>query len=396
MFAASSSSAQPRLADGMSTSRIGKEIVIRALHTKQGSGLDVYAFFIRGSDIVRVADISRIGRDDSEGLKGFQRPEIRSHVRGIVEYLNQGNVLFPNAIILAFSPEIHFAASRGARPSGDEGIAQSGTLTIPIYEEGRRVAWIVDGQQRSLALAQTARKNVAVPVVGFVSDSLEVQREQFILVNKAKPLPTRLINELLPETRSVLLPRELSVRRVPSELCGLLNRDPASPFFGLIKRPSDGPREHKAVVTDTAIMNVIKNSMNNPLGALATFRVSSNGRDGVDVEGMYALLVRFWSAVKAAFPEAWGRDPRHSRLMHSAGIEAMGVLMDRIYGRLQPGADSKAVERELQKVVPYCRWIKGTWESLGMAWNEVQSTPRDIRRLQNALVQAYSAAGAAR
>lgn len=370
--------------------------MIRALHTKQGPDLDVYAFFIRGSDIVRVADISRIGRDDSEALKGFQRPEIRSHVRGIVEYLNQGNVLFPNAIILALSPEIHFAASRGTRPSGDEGLAQSGTLTIPIYEEGRRVAWLVDGQQRSLALAQAERRNIAVPIVGFVSDSLEVQREQFILVNKAKPLPTRLINELLPETRSVLLPRELSVRRVPSELCGLLNRDPASPFFGLIKRPSDGAREHKAVVTDTAIMNVIKNSMNNPLGALAAFRISANGRDGVDVEGMYALLVIFWSAVRTVFPDAWGRDPRHSRLMHSAGIEAMGVLMDRIYGRLQPGVDAKAVERELQKVAPHCRWTKGTWESLGMAWNEIQSTPRDIRRLQNALIQAYSVTGVTR
>lgn len=380
----------------MSTLKNGKEIVIRALHTKQGPDLDVYAFFIRGSDIVRVADISRIGRDDSEALKGFQRPEIRSHVRGIVEYLNQGNVLFPNAIILALSPEIHFAASRGTRPSGDEGLAQSGTLTIPIYEEGRRVAWLVDGQQRSLALAQAERRNIAVPIVGFVSDSLEVQREQFILVNKAKPLPTRLINELLPETRSVLLPRELSVRRVPSELCGLLNRDPASPFFGLIKRPSDGAREHKAVVTDTAIMNVIKNSMNNPLGALAAFRISANGRDGVDVEGMYALLVIFWSAVRTVFPDAWGRDPRHSRLMHSAGIEAMGVLMDRIYGRLQPGVDAKAVERELQKVAPHCRWTKGTWESLGMAWNEIQSTPRDIRRLQNALIQAYSVTGVTR
>jgi len=380
----------------VSTLKNGKEIVIRALHTKQGPDLDVYAFFIRGSDIVRVADISRIGRDDSEALKGFQRPEIRSHVRGIVEYLNQGNVLFPNAIILALSPEIHFAASRGTRPSGDEGLAQSGTLTIPIYEEGRRVAWLVDGQQRSLALAQAERRNIAVPIVGFVSDSLEVQREQFILVNKAKPLPTRLINELLPETRSVLLPRELSVRRVPSELCGLLNRDPASPFFGLIKRPSDGAREHKAVVTDTAIMNVIKNSMNNPLGALAAFRISANGRDGVDVEGMYALLVIFWSAVRTVFPDAWGRDPRHSRLMHSAGIEAMGVLMDRIYGRLQPGVDAKAVERELQKVAPHCRWTKGTWESLGMAWNEIQSTPRDIRRLQNALIQAYSVTGVTR
>ena len=355
------------------------EIVIRALHTKQGPGLDVYAFFIRGADIVRLADISRIGRDESDVLKGFQRAEIRSHVKGIVDYLNQGQVLFPNAIILALSPEVHFAASRGTRPTGDDGIAQSGTLTIPIYEEGQRVAWIVDGQQRSLALAQADDRDIAVPVVGFVSDSLEVQREQFILVNKAKPLPTRLINELLPETRGVLLPRELSARKVPSELCGLLNRDPASPFHKLIKRPSDGTSDHKAVITDTAVMAMIRNSMNNPLGALATFRFSSHGREGADLEGMYALLVTFWSAVKAVFPDAWGSDPRQSRLMHSAGIEAMGVLMDRIYARIAANDDVKIVQRELERVAPACRWTRGTWEVLGVAWNEIQSTPRDIK-----------------
>lgn len=369
-----------------------KKLIVRALRTRQGPGLDVYAFFVRGSDIVRVADISRIGRDESMGLKGFQRPEIRSHVKGIVDYLNQGSVLFPNAIILALSPEIRFVASRGTRPSGDEGIAHSGTLTIPIFEEGQRVAWIVDGQQRSLALAQSERKDITVPVIGFVSDSLDLQREQFILVNKAKPLPNRLINELLPETRSVLLPRELSSRRVPAELCGLLNRDPNSPFFGLIKRPSDDAMEHKGVVTDSAVITMIKNSINNPLGALATFRTTSQGRDGADVEGMYNLLLTFWGSVRAVFPDAWGRDPRHSRLMHSAGIEAMGVLMDRIFGRIHPNGDIKVVERELLKVAPYCRWTEGSWDSLGVAWNEIQNTPRDIRRLQNALIQAYSAA----
>jgi DGQHR domain-containing protein len=372
------------------------EIVIRALHTKQGSGLDVYAFFIRGADIVRLADISRIGRGENETLKGFQRPEIRSHVKGIVDYLNQGNVLFPNAIILAMSPEVHFAASRGTKPTGDEGIAQSGTLTIPVYDEGQRVAWIVDGQQRSLALAQADNQDIAVPVVGFVSDSLEVQREQFILVNKAKPLPTRLINELLPETRGVLLPRELSARKVPSELCGLLSRDPASPFYKMIKRPSDGPSEHKAVITDTAVIAMIRNSMNNPLGALATFRISNNGREGTYLEGMYSLLVTFWSAVKTVFPEAWGRDPRHSRLMHSAGIVAMGVLMDRIYARIATNEDMKSVQRELERVAPFCHWTRGTWGALGVAWNEIQNTPRDIKRLQTALVQAYVGASAVR
>jgi DGQHR domain-containing protein len=375
--------------------RTKSEIVIRALHTKQGEDLDVFAFFIRGADIVKVADISRVERDESDALKGFQRPEIRNHVKGIVDYLNQGKVLFPNAIILAMSPEVRFAASRGTKPSGDEGIAISGTLTIPVYQEGKRVAWIVDGQQRSLALAQASKHDVAVPVVGFVSDNLEVQREQFILVNKAKPLPSRLINELLPETGGILLPRDLSSRKVPSEICGLLNRDPNSPFFKLIKRPSDRGAS-SAVVTDTAVISMIRNSMNNPLGALANFRTSSNGRDGVDLEGMYGLLVTFWSAAKTVFRDAWGRDPRHSRLMHSAGIEAMGVLMDRIYGRIQPSDDVKVVEKELQKVAPHCRWTKGVWESLGVSWNEIQNTPRDIRRLQNALVQAYSAAGVTR
>lgn len=366
------------------------EIVVRALHTIQGEQLDVYAFFIQGADIVKVADISRVERDDTDALKGFQRPEIRSHVKGIVDYLNQGSVLFPNAIILAMSPGVRFAASRGSKPTGDEGLAQSGTLTIPVYQEGKRVAWIVDGQQRSLALAQAAKKDIAVPVVGFVSDSLEVQREQFILVNKAKPLPSRLINELLPETGGILLPRDLSSRKVPSELCNLLNRDPNSPFHKLIKRPSDRATT-AAVVTDTAVVTMIRNSINNPLGALAPYKASA--RDSADIESMYKLLVTFWSAVKAVFPDAWGKDPRQSRLMHSAGIEAMGLLMDRIYARL-PGneEDAKTVQRELERVAPACRWTKGTWESLGVAWNEIQSTTRDIKKLQDALVRAYATA----
>lgn len=365
-----------------------ESLVVRALHTTQGDGLDVYAFFINGSDIVRVADISRLERTESDALRGFQRPEIRSHVKGIVEYLNQGNVLFPNAIILALSPSVKFAASRGTKPTGDEGVAQSGTLTIPVFKEGERVAWIVDGQQRSLALAQTSSNPIPVPVIGFVSDSLEVQREQFILVNKAKPLPTRLLNELLPETASVLLPRDLSARRIPAELCGLLNRDKASPFHRLIKRASDkGPSS--AVVNDTAVINMIRHSINNPLGALSPFK-ASNG-SAADVESMYRILLTYWTAVREVFGDAWAKDPRQSRLMHSAGIEAMGVLMDRIYARLSgPLEDVKAAKAELLKVAPHCHWTKGAWPSLGLNWNEIQSTPKDIKKLQDALVRLYT------
>ena len=365
-----------------------QELVVRALHTTQGEGLDVYAFFIKGGDIVRVADISRIERDAADELKGFQRPEIRQHVKGIVDYLNQGDVLFPNAIILALAPDVKFAASRGSKPAGDTRVSESGTLTLPIYAEGQRVAWIVDGQQRSIALSQAQHKDLAVPVIGFVSDRLSVQREQFILVNKAKPLPTRLINELLPETATFVLPRDLVARKVPAELVSTLNQDPASPFFRLVKRASDrGASE--AVVTDTALLSLIKSSLSNPLGALAPFK--SVGREGGgDVAGMYRILTTYWSAVKAVFPDAWGKDPKQSRLMHSAGLMAMGLLMDAIYARLPPNSEVAAVQRELEKVAPSCRWTKGTWETLGLAWNEVQNTPPHVKKLQDTLVRAYA------
>jgi DGQHR domain-containing protein len=370
-------------------SPVPNALVVRALRTTQGAGLDVYAFFIKGCDIVRVADISRIERDATDTLKGFQRPEIRQHVKGIVDYLNQGQVLFPNAIILAMSPDVKFTASRGSRPAGDARVSESGTLTLPIYDEGLRVAWIVDGQQRSIALSQAQQSDLAVPVIGFVSDRLSVQREQFILVNKAKPLPTRLINELLPETAGFVLPRDLVARKVPAELVNLLNQDPTSPFYRLLKRASDGPVTG-TIVTDTALISVIKNSLSNPLGALAPFKSAEHEGSG-DVAGMYRILSTYWTAVKFVFPESWGKDPKHSRLMHSAGLLAMGLLMDAIYARLAPDADVPLVRREIEKVAPACRWTKGRWETLGLAWNDIQNTPQHVKKLQSELVRAYAA-----
>lgn len=372
----------------MRRSSARQALVVRALRTTQGAALDVYAFFINGRDIVRVADISRIERDATDTLKGFQRPEIREHVKGIVDYLNQGEVLFPNAIILAMSPEVKFAASRGSRPTGDARVSESGTLTLPIYDEGQRVAWIVDGQQRSIALSQAHQSDLAVPVIGFVSDNLSVQREQFILVNKAKPLPTRLINELLPETAAIMLPRDLVARKVPAELVNLLNQDPASPFHRIVKRASDRAGSG-AIVTDTALLTVVKNSLSNPLGALAPFKPV--GREGSgDVEGMYRILVTYWTAVKAVFADSWGKDPKQSRLMHSAGLLAMGLLMDAIYARLAPDADVATVQREIEKVAPSCRWTKGTWETLSLGWNEIQNTPQHVKKLQDTLVRLYA------
>lgn len=352
---------------------------VRAVRAEQGERVAVFAFFLFGADIHRIADITRLRREDNE-LKGFQRREIREHVKQITAFLNSGPVLFPNAVILAFAPEVEFASARGRTPGNMCEVGDAGTLTIPVYPEGRRAAWIVDGQQRALALAAAKDPSIAVPVIGFISSDLETQREQFILVNKAKPLPTRLINELLPEV-SVLLPRDLAVRQLPSALCELLNTDPNSPFFGLIKRESD----RSGIVTDNALIEAMKISLRSSAGALDQFK-GNGGRH--DAQAMYDMLLLYWGLVKETFPNAWGRVPNESRLMHSAGIRAMGALMDILMLKLDGVSDKRAALRViLKRLAPYCRWTDGVWDGLGLEWNAIQSTSQDISRLTDHLIR---------
>src|SRR3546814_8180782 len=75
--------------------------------------------------------------------------------------------------LLALSPEVAFDGSRGSKPKGLIEVGKSGTLTIPLRPEGLRAAWIVDGQQRSLALARAQNSRVPVPIIGFVSSDLD-------------------------------------------------------------------------------------------------------------------------------------------------------------------------------------------------------------------------------
>jgi DGQHR domain-containing protein len=357
-------------------------LAVRAVRTTQ-AGKAIYAFFVAGADLLKIAEISRVHRDAEGSLQGFQRKGIKSHVQSITDFLDQGPVLFPNSIILAISPRAHFTAARGERPDGDLRVSEAGTLRIPVPLDGTRAAWIVDGQQRSIALSQAKDKTFPVPVVAFVSEELAVHREQFILVNKAKPLDPRLINELLPEV-DALFPRDLTARKIPSLLVHRLQTSADSPFRGLVRRLSED--EGGAVVIDSALIKSIRLSIGGALGALAPLK--AHGDAPADVDGMYRILVAFWSAAKAAFPEAWGLPATESRLMHSAGIEAMSLLLDRIMSRAAPGADLHAHAYDaLSRIAPHCRWTSGRWVELQRDWNEIQNLPRDIKLLSGHLAR---------
>lgn len=364
---------------------MSKGMHIRALRTHQ-AGMPVYTFFIPGNRILELASITRLEKA-SDGLDGFQRAPVQKHIASMVDYLKKGDVLFPNAILLAISPKVRFKKSRGPTPGSLVGDGDAGWLEFPLTTGERRLAWVVDGQQRSLALEKAAAGKLSVPVVAFASDELQLHREQFVLVNKARPLARRFVDELLPEIDPTRLPADMAPRQIPSALLKLLDEDLSSPFYGIIKRPTNvHDRDPARVVLDSALHRAILKQINQPLGALASYR-SLDG-DTTDPSGMYECLVDYWSQVKAVFPEAWGLPPERSRLMHSAGIQAMSALMDYLYPQLVGAKNtSRRVADALEALRPYCAWTTGRWVDLGCAWNEVEQTPRSVRRLTEQLVR---------
>lgn len=364
----------------------------RALRIEQNPGIPLYVFALEAGEIDRVADVARISRDEAGRLFGYQRAEKKQHVQQILEYLDSENVLFPNGLILALPTSVRFRGSRG--PNNTDGLSTIGTLEIPLPDSSTapRPAFIVDGQQRSLALARTRRSKLPVTVAGFVAEDIQVQRDQFLRVNTVSPLPSSLVTELLPEVHTKL-PTKLSAKKLPSVLVSALNQDADSPFKGLIKQASTiTDRRSNAVVKDNSLISAIEESLK-PSGALFPYKNLSNGT--VDTDAMRNILVTYWSAVRDTFPDAWGVSPTKSRLMHGVGIRSMGRLMDRVMDRVladaEPGSP-EAYERakaELVFIAPQCRWTKGRWPELNTPWNELQNLPRHISTLSNLLIRIY-------
>ncbi len=68
----------------------------RALRLDQHPKHPLFQFALTPKELLAIADISRVSRDDAGKLIGYQRPEVKQHIANIVEYLDSAeNVVFP-------------------------------------------------------------------------------------------------------------------------------------------------------------------------------------------------------------------------------------------------------------------------------------------------------------
>ena len=348
---------------------MNKRFSFQAIVAKQSAEHTVLSFAAKASDILKFSTIDRIGRDDDGILKGFQRPQVSKHIHEIRDYLKSDDAVLPNPIVVAFTEGTKLKHLNGSYVE----------LTIDV--SGGIPGFIVDGQQRLSALSDLEDKNFEVFVSALICRDEAELRKQFILINNTKPLSKSLIFELLPTVDG--LPARLSSKAMASRFTESLNFDETSSLHGLIKLYTypDG------IIAETSIQKVVMESLAN--GAC---RELLEDDPDTGFEKATQLISEFFAACAETFPEAWhGQTAKSSRLLHGAGIVAMGYVMEYLYAR--SGSSTKEQFKEgLRVLVGNTAWTSGGWEFGPDAedrwrWNEIQNLSGHIMMLTSYLIQ---------
>lgn len=314
--------------------------------------------------MLRFATIDRIGRNAQGELSGFQRPQIATHIREIKDYLEHPDAVLPNPIVVAFTTGIT------VKPT------EQGLATIKIDLRKGAPGLVVDGQQRLTALNLIAEKEFEVFVSALIcSDEAELRR-QFVLINNTRPLPKSLIYELLPGVEG--LPHRLSHRARASFLTARLNYDERSSLKGMIHQHTNPG----GIIRDTAIQRVIMNSLNDGI-------MRELIRRDCGEEKCFSIISEFYRAVQRVFPDAWhGHTPKTSRLVHGAGIIALGYVME-VLALLDAAQTNEEFAKGLAALDGETAWTGGEWD-FGNGdtrhWKAIQNVNRDIVMLAQHLI----------
>jgi hypothetical protein len=214
-------------------------------------------------------------------------------------------------------------------------------------------------------------------VSGFLCEDDEELQKQFILINNTRPLPKALVYELLPQVGD--LPFRMSSRSQAALVTEKLNYSEGSSLRGLIKQQTNP----KGIIRDTVLQRVIMNSISD--GALGLYADS----DQLLLDRGATLISEFFHAVRHIFASDWdGKTPKTSRLVHGAGVIAMGYVMEEIHA--STGATTReAFADGLRLLRGRTAWSEGEW-TFGderRRWNGLQNVPADVRQLSMHLVQ---------
>lgn len=330
-----------------------------AARARQSAEHDVLTVAATAGQVLQFAEIDRVGRDETGELSGFQRPQIAGHIREIRDYLETESAILPNAIVVAFTKGVTVE-------DGEDGIAR---VTIDLADGPQGL--VVDGQQRLTALSLSSRQDFQMFVSLMICRDEAELRRQFVLVNNTRPLPKSLIYELLPSVDG--LPDRMQGRALAADLTARLNFSKASSLKGQIYQHTNP----SGVIKDTAIQKVLMNSLSD--GVMRQLAAEPNG-----ARKCFELISEFFKAVQAVFPQDWwGHKPNTSRLVHGAGIQAMGFVMETL-ATLDNARTWSEFAKGLAALDGRTAWTSGSWD-FGNGdvrhWKAINVTSGDVALL---------------
>jgi len=258
---------------------MNKYLKFTGIEANQSDNHHVVSVVCKADEILQIAEIDRIRRDETGEIFGFQRPKIKNHINEIRDYLNKDGAVLPNPIVLAFTKSISITKR------------DANNIEVEIDVTNGPPGLVVDGQQRLTALAEVINKKFEVFVSILICKDEEELKRQFILINNTKPLSKSLIFELLPGVNN--LPERMSAKTLASKLVNNLNYDESSSLYLDIKQHTNV----QGRIRDTAIQRLILNSLSD--GACRELINEENGE-----ELCFNLISQFFKAIKRTFPEA--------------------------------------------------------------------------------------------
>jgi DGQHR domain-containing protein len=379
--------------------------------SRLANGSERINFTIDGRLIRSIAAVDRL---DALANTGQQRDEIIKHVREISEGIKDG-IQVPNSVILTFNSEV-FVWSDDVSETPPESwvvcrrLGEWSVVTFPgqpnrIVQEvvpveldipfrnaafdEEKCALLVDGQQRTAALALVDVDQVpSYPLsVNATITSPEEAKQTFRVANNTVKISTDFSRALLGMLQDApgYVKQE---RRIAQAVKLLAIEDPTSPFHKLVKHPGlDGRGFPVAYNTLFAVVSIFENS----------------GLDfGEDPSKLAACVKAAYAVVKEVWPTAWAKQPKDSRLMHGAGLRAIGgVLLD--LTKMQSAQHNHdplnpviwpEIKKSLERLATRVQWtaeaVNGTPTQKTNYIKEIQSrqnTNQDIQGLTNFLVK---------
>jgi DGQHR domain-containing protein len=362
-----------------------------------------------------IRSFAQVARLDVLAGRGQQRHEIVSHITDIARGIENGTSV-PSSIILVVLASWFKEVAKGEaaeangsivlRPVVDyrkehepqrNDVAQEVrgvTLDIPFRRasfDNEKGVLLVDGQQRTAALAMVDPDRIpSVPmsVNLFVADD-ERAKEIFSVANNTVKIKADHLRALIAEMKRP--PGALRVtEQVPIAVTrALAIGDKASPFYMIVSYQGV-PRASGMVIAQNGLFTVVKH-----------FAEDIHGADLAKNKKLLARVIsKAFSCVKETWPEAWGKRPADSKLMHSAGLTAISRVLTRklealftTYGEWDNPQIWRDLRSSLERLSRFVVWTEdsaaaGTANARGNWRRHIrdrQVTPQDISRLASFL-----------